>query len=240
MKHKPSRRVITAGAAASIVLTVSPALVAPSGAAAAPAARASRSLPVSGVAVQASQTADKAAAKAAFQTSQRAARAALVNSVTAAHAAYAAALESGTARWQARITLDASLATAHDIFLARAEAARVGYLQGAGASAEAIAATKYRQSVRNATAAYRRAVAAARAQFRLATADEQAALTREVAASADHAERSLAREKFRQAVYDDSETFRTLALAARMHYRSDLAAAKSALQAAAAQKAAAA
>lgn len=249
--NRKQRRMFTASAAASLVLTVGPALVAPPGAAAGGIAGviapARASLLASSVALS----------RSAFRQTVRAARAELRQADSAATTKYrlavspvhrtmmeavaAAPTESarrtirqsyGEAILADRLELDQRLLEAHQDYVVRVEQARVSYLRSVGADPAAVAQTRARTAAHTATAAYQVAVLRARSIHRSVTAPSRATLRAALPRpelSADEAvlARTTAQRAFREAAADATAFFRASLGLASEEYRKSLAKARS-------------
>lgn len=255
--NRKQRRMFTASAAASLVLTVGPALVAPSGATASittgVVAPSRASLLASSVALS----------RSAFRQTLRAARAELRTTCSSANSAYRLAVaplhrqmskqtaaaptksaartirESyGEAILLDKMELDRQLLQAQERYVTRVEQARVAYLRSVGADPTEVAHARARSAAHAASASYQVEVQRARSIHRTVTAPSRATLRAALsgAGSAGHtgtAARTEAHRTFRETTADPAAFFRATLGLAREEYRKALATAKSEYRAAA-------
>jgi len=239
---------MTVGAAASLVLTVTPALVTPT---TAPASQ-------SPIGLQRAQTnPTRRGAVAAFRSRVRAAVASQRVAMRSANTAFRgtvgphreamlqaqskastrterreARLRFGQAILPAKIALNAALDAARVEYIEAVEQARVDYLSMRGASRETIAHARFRQAVNHATAEYQAAVVKARDSHRANSAVARTTTLLQVEDATVGAGRAGVAEAVRNAIHDVTAVFRSQLSSARHTYQSKLALAKRSLNAA--------
>ncbi len=239
---RSNRRVVTVGAAASLVLTVAPALVSPAPASANTTAPGNHRSHVGSThrgAVQAYRARLRAAVSARA-SAQRQADAAF-RAAVAPHlrvlaeaeasartkAEYRAARSAyGEAVLSAKITRAAAVQAASVEFIDGAEQARIDYLIERRSATHAVAAAKFRHAVNLATAEYQTAVDAARGTYKLSSAPARSAQRRAAVGSVSSQGSIDASEAFRLATVDVSAVFRSQIASARTTYKSKVAVAR--------------
>jgi len=243
--RRSNRRAMTVGAAASLVLTVSPGLVVPNSAAAAtvrPAANL-RLQPIPDdddeVAIVGyrnrmraagrARAAARAQANQAFRDAVAPARQALVAALAAATSGpqrRAAKIAYGDAILPAKVARKAALQSARIDYVEAAEQARIDFLTIRGAHPEVVASARYRQAVNLATAEYRAAVTDAQATFRIQSAPIRIT-TRTAGSSASAGQVSHgAAESIRIATADITGVFRSQVSSARATYQAKISVAR--------------
>lgn len=230
---------MTVGAAASLVLTVTPALVAPTTATASQNPPSSHRSQVSST-VKGAVLAYRARMRAAVATrdaaTQRANR--VFSSAVGPHRAAmataqaaaatrgderAARVRYGQATLSAKVELRAALESARVDYVEAAEEARIVFLIARGASRDTIAHARFRQALNHATAEYQLAITSARDAYRVNGA---AARTRTLLGAADDALPDPTTESLRYATQDVTAVFRSQLSSARHTYQGKLAVAK--------------
>ncbi|MFZ2382640.1 MAG: hypothetical protein WAV88_02805 [Candidatus Nanopelagicales bacterium] len=248
--NRKQRRMFTASAAASLVLTVGPALVSPAGAAASGAtgllAPARASLLTSSVALS----------RSAFRQTLRAARTELRQARSSATAKYRSSVSPlhyamhqelaqapskatvrqlresyGEATLTHTIECDRELSDAHKRYALRVEQARVAYLRAVGAQPTVVANARARTATHAATATYQAAVQRARSIHRSVTAPSRATLRAALSRAGSVNDTGIARveaqRSYREATADATAFFRASLGLAREEYRKELVGAKS-------------
>lgn len=255
-RKRPNRRVMTAGAAASLMLTVAPGLVvAPTASASQSPAGTNRSHinPVHQGAATAYRarlrTASAArisalnSANATFSALVAPHRVALSRAVSTAPSrapAQAARVRYGQDILAAKTAHRAAMESARTVYVETVEQARIDFLVARGAAGDTIRHAKYRQAVNSATAEYQAAIVAARDTHRTTSANARAASGSTVAVAdgppvpvgQPKADRS--RELHRNATQDVTGVFRSQLGSARHVYQAKLALAKGQLRSSAA------
>ncbi len=243
--RRPNRRAMTVGAAASLVLTVSPGLVVPNSAAAStvrPAANL-RLQPIPDDDEDVATTGyrkrvrsaghDRARARAQANQSFRDAvaphRQALVAALAAADSSAdrrAAKIAYGEAVLPAKIARKAALQAARIEYVEAVEQARIDFLTVRGADPQVVAAARYRQAVNTATAEYRAAVTDAQATFRIQSAPIR--IVKRHASGSGEAGNSLgaSAESLRLATADITGVFRSRVSSARATYQAKISIAR--------------
>lgn len=246
--RRVNRRAMTVGAAASLVLTVTPALVAPTPATASQSPlglQRSQSTPTRQGAVAAFRVRLRAAvarrsfamrkANADFRSTVGPHRAAMVRAQSVAGSRTdrrEARVRFGQAVLPAKVALNAALEAARVEYIEAAEQARIDFLTVRGASGDTIAHARFRQAVNHATAEYQAAVVYARDSYRANSA--VARTTTLLFAEEPHGRARSQRpaEAVRHAIHDVTAVFRSQLSSARHTYQSKLAVAKRSLNAA--------
>ena len=237
--RRPNRRAMTVGAAASLVLTVSPGLVVPNSAAAStvrPAANL-RLQPIPDDDEDVATTGyrkrvrsaghDRARARAQANQSFRDAVAPHRQALVAALAdRRAAKIAYGEAVLPAKIARKAALQAARIEYVEAVEQARIDFLTVRGADPQVVAAARYRQAVNTATAEYRAAVTDAQATFRIQSAPIR--IVKRHASGSGEAGNSLggAAESIRIATADITGVFRSQVSSARATYQAKISVAR--------------
>lgn len=239
---------MTVGAAASLVLTVTPALVAPTTATATqnpPSNHRSQASPtVKGAAlayrsrIRAAVAARDAATKRAnraFSEAVSPLRGAMLvaqASATSPSEVQAARVRYGQATLAAKVEFRAALEAARVDYVEAAEEARIMFLVARGASSDTVAHARFRQALNHATAEYQYAITSARDAHRVNGAT---ARTTALLGASDDTLATPTPESLRYATADATAVFRSQLSSARHTYQSKLAVAKRILSTSAAR-----
>jgi hypothetical protein len=241
-----TRHVLTASAAASLMLAGTPGLVS--------SASAGAVAPVSIVAP--SSQADRRTVRRRFQSTLRTARIELADATRVAQRVFraaisvhvgararvltrcstrparrAAATEFGDAVLPAKIARDEALVRAHEAYVVAVETARVEFLVAAGAQPATVASIRYEHAVHVATATYRREVQRARRSMKAEAREARLALKSVADAATDDVRRSSAQRAFQNANTDSRDVFRVRVSTARTAFTTHISLAKTSLKA---------
>ena len=247
--NRTQTRILTSCAAASIVLTIGPGLIAPVGATAAQASNSANSRaidrPAAKIVARAALRSALRAARTNLRKSQRTANSRFREAVApdratlqGAHTSSATIAERrlarialGEATLPARISRNAELLAAHEAYAAAVEQARVDFVTAIEAKSSVIARITYRQAVHTATAAHQRAIQAARGTMRQLSAPARHTLRTALASATTDEQRAEAWQAFRAATADSTGMFRVSLADAGTKHKTALAAAKAAFRA---------
>lgn len=143
----------------------------------------------------------------------------------------AASTECGEAILPAKISRDEALVHAHEAYVVAVETARVDFLVASGAQAATVASVRYEHAVHIATATYRKEIQRARRSMKADARDARLALKSVADPTTDDARLASARRTFENANTDSSDVFRVRVSAARNAFATHINLAKTSLKA---------
>ncbi|NQU36222.1 MAG: hypothetical protein HQ526_01330 [Actinobacteria bacterium] len=143
----------------------------------------------------------------------------------------AAARVYGEAILPAKTSRDAALADAHEAYVGAVEAARVEFVDACGAEPTTIASVRHEQAVHIAAATYRGDVQRARRKMRVDECDARSVFRSALDLAATDPQRASARRVFENSKTDASDVFRVRVGAARTTFTTHINLAKTAFKA---------